>query len=93
MKKAAVDLVDRVFRPRFKYSKAEVLLVHLCQKVEYTEDLLLSSARIDCEGDGRSGCYQWSAGQGTMRLASVPTDKGIILQGEKRGVGMSRGWI
>jgi len=36
MTKAAVDAVDRVFRPRFKYSKAEVLLVNLCQKGEYT---------------------------------------------------------
>jgi len=27
MTKAAVDAVDRVFRPGFKYSKAEVLLV------------------------------------------------------------------
>jgi len=30
MKKAAEDAVDLVFRPGFKYSKAEVLLVHLC---------------------------------------------------------------
>lgn len=34
MTKAAVDAVDRVFRPGFKYSKAEVLLVHLRRKGE-----------------------------------------------------------
>ena len=39
MPKAAVEAVDRVFRPGFKYSKAEVLLVNICQKGEYTEDL------------------------------------------------------
>lgn len=31
--KAAVDAVERVFRPGFKYSKAEVMLVNLCQPV------------------------------------------------------------
>ena len=32
MTKAAVEAVDRVFRPGFKYNKAEVLLVNLCQR-------------------------------------------------------------
>jgi DNA polymerase V len=31
MTKATVEVVDRVFRPRVKYSKAEVLLLNLCQ--------------------------------------------------------------
>jgi hypothetical protein len=31
MTKAAVDAVDRVYRPGSKYSKAEMLLVNLCQ--------------------------------------------------------------
>lgn len=39
MAKAAVEAMDRIFRPGFKYSKAEVLLVSLCQKGEYTKDL------------------------------------------------------
>jgi DNA polymerase V len=34
--KAAVDALDRVFRPGFNYSKAEVLLLNLCQPGEYT---------------------------------------------------------
>ncbi|EXF94103.1 hypothetical protein HK44_006550 [Pseudomonas fluorescens HK44] len=39
MTKAALEAVDRIYRPGFKYSKAEVLLLNLCQKGEYTEDL------------------------------------------------------
>jgi len=39
MTKAAVEAVDRIYRPGFKYSKAEVLLVNLRQGGEYTEDL------------------------------------------------------
>jgi DNA polymerase V len=46
MTKAAVEAVDRVFRPGFKYSKAEVLLVNFCQKGEYTEDLFSTSQPV-----------------------------------------------
>jgi DNA polymerase V len=47
--KAAVEAVDRIFRPGFKYSKAEVLLVNLCQKGEYTEDLFSTAQPIATE--------------------------------------------
>lgn len=72
MTKAAVDAVDQVFRPGFKYSKAEVLLVSLCQKGEYTEDLFAISQPAAAEKvmgvlDAING--RW--GRGTMRLASV----------------------
>lgn len=75
MTKAAVEAVDRVFRPGFKYSKAEVLLVSLCQKGEYTEDLFAISQPAATEMimsvlDAING--RW--GRGTMRLASIPTD-------------------
>lgn len=39
MTKMAVEALDRVFRPGFKYSKAEVMLLSLCQPGEYTGDL------------------------------------------------------
>jgi len=32
MTKAPVEAVDRVYHPGFKYSKAKVLLLNLCQK-------------------------------------------------------------
>jgi DNA polymerase V len=43
MTKAAVEAVNRLFRPNFKYSKAEVLLMDLRQPGEYTDDLFAAS--------------------------------------------------
>ncbi|MEN5312428.1 translesion error-prone DNA polymerase V subunit UmuC [Pseudomonas koreensis] len=71
--KAAVDALDRVYRPGFKYSKAEVLLLNLCQPGEYTDDLFAASqptestkvmAVLDQINE------RW--GRGTLRAASVP---------------------
>ena len=75
MTTAAVDAVDRIYRPGFKYSKAEVLLVSVCQKGEYTEDLFSISQPVATEKvmgvlDAING--RW--GRGTLRVASVPTD-------------------
>lgn len=75
MTKAAVEAVDRVFRPGFKYSKAEVLLVNLCQKGEYTEDLFsISQPEATEKVMGVLDAINGKWGRGTMRLASVPTD-------------------
>lgn len=73
--KAAVDALDRVFRPGFKYSKAEVLLMNLCQKGEYTDDLFATSQPADATKlmavlDRING--RW--GRGTLRAASVPSN-------------------
>lgn len=75
MTKAAVDAGDRVFRSGFKYGKAELLLVNLCEGGEYTEDLFSISQPEAAEKvmgvlDAING--RW--GRGTMRLASVPTN-------------------
>ena len=73
--KAAVDALDRVYRPGFKYSKAEVLLLNLCQPGEYTDDLFATSqptestkvmAVLDQINE------RW--GRGTLRAASVPSN-------------------
>jgi DNA polymerase V len=72
--RAAVDALDRIFRPGFAYSKAEVLLLNLCQPGEYTDDLFATSqpasaskvmAVLDQIND------RW--GRGTLRAASVPS--------------------
>ncbi len=73
--KAAVDALDRVFRPSFKYSKAEVLLMNLCQAGEYTDDLFATSQPADAAKlmavlDQING--RW--GRRTLRSASVPGD-------------------
>ncbi|MHB2138056.1 translesion error-prone DNA polymerase V subunit UmuC [Pseudomonas monsensis] len=73
--KAAVDALDRLYRPGFKYSKAEVLLMNLCQPGEYTDDLFATSqptestkvmAVLDQINE------RW--GRGTLRAASVPSN-------------------
>jgi len=73
--KAAVAALDRVFRPGFKYSKAEVLLMGLCQRGEYSDDLFAAAqpaeaARVMKMLD-EINC-RW--GKGTLRAASVPSD-------------------
>ncbi|AMS22161.1 DNA polymerase V subunit UmuC [Pseudomonas synxantha] len=73
--KAAVDALDKIFRPGFKYSKAEVMLLNLCQPGEYTDNLFAISqpteatqvmAVLDQINE------RW--GRGTLRSASVPTN-------------------
>ena len=73
--KAAVDALGRIYRPGFKYSKAEVLLMNLCQPGEYTDDLFAASqptestkvmAVLDQINE------RW--GRGTLRAASVPSN-------------------
>ncbi|UVM13094.1 translesion error-prone DNA polymerase V subunit UmuC [Pseudomonas protegens] len=74
MTKMAVEALDRVFRPGFKYSKAEVMLLNLCQPGEYTGDLFAVAQPSETDKvmkvlDQING--RW--GRGTLRAASVPT--------------------
>lgn len=70
---AALSALDRIFRQGFKYSKAEVMLLSLCQPGEYTGDLFATSQPVEVtrlmtvldEINER-----W--GRGTLRSASVP---------------------
>ncbi|MEB0222212.1 DUF4113 domain-containing protein, partial [Pseudomonas sp. AB12(2023)] len=70
---AATVAVERVFRPGFKYSKAEVMLLSLCQPGEFTENLFAPSqpgeaTKVMSVLDAING--KW--GRGTLRVASVP---------------------
>jgi DNA polymerase V len=81
--KAAVDALDRVFRPGFAYSKAEVLLLSLCQPGEYTDDLFAASqptqtTRVMAVLDQIN--ERW--GRGTLRAASVPSDPDWAMRRE-----------
>lgn len=72
---AAVGALERIFRPGFKYSKAEVMLLNLCQPSEYTDDLFAASQPEEATRgmmvlDQING--RW--GRGTMRSASVPSN-------------------
>lgn len=71
---AAIDAIERVYRPGFKYSKAEVLLLNLCQPGEYTDDLFAvpqptEATKVMAVLDEINS--RW--GRGTLRSASVPT--------------------
>ncbi|MER2099360.1 MAG: translesion error-prone DNA polymerase V subunit UmuC [Pseudomonas qingdaonensis] len=73
--KSAVDALDRVFRPGFNYSKAEVLLMNLSQRGQYTDDLFAvtqpaEASRVMAVLDQIN--ERW--GRGTLRSASVPVD-------------------
>ncbi|MGX9762024.1 DinB/UmuC family translesion DNA polymerase [Pseudomonas shahriarae] len=84
---AAVGALDRIFRTGFKYSKAEVMLLNLCQAGEYTDDLFSTSlpaqaTRVMAVLDQIN--EKW--GRGALRSASVPADpdwamrRGIMSQ-------------
>lgn len=71
--RAATEAVEQVYRPGFRYSKAEVLLMDLRQPGEFTDDLFAMTQPVACDRlmsvlDEINGKY----GRGTMRTASVP---------------------
>lgn len=73
MTRMALEAVERVYREGFRYSKAEVMLLELCQRGEYTDDLFAESQPVRDERvmqmiDGING--RW--GSGTLRPAAVP---------------------
>ncbi|WP_285428178.1 translesion error-prone DNA polymerase V subunit UmuC [Pseudomonas sp. lyk4-R2A-8] len=81
--KATVDAVDRIYRPGFKYSKAEVMLLNLCQPGEYTDDLFATSqpaesSRVMSVLDEIND--RW--GRGTLRSASVPSNPDWAMRRE-----------
>ncbi|MNC63003.1 DNA polymerase V subunit UmuC [compost metagenome] len=81
--RVAVDALDALFRPGFRYSKAEVMLLSLCQPGEFTEDLFATSqlgASTKLMGvlDQING--RW--GRGTLRSASVPSNPDWAMRRE-----------
>ncbi|MBA1245805.1 translesion error-prone DNA polymerase V subunit UmuC [Pseudomonas japonica] len=73
MTNAATQAVERIYRPGYRYSKAEVLLLDLRQPGEYTDDLFAQTQPKKCEQlmqvlDTING--RW--GRGTLRSATVP---------------------
>lgn len=83
MTKAATEAVNRLFRPGFKYSKAEVLLLDLRQLGEFTGDLFAQAQPVAAEKvmtvlDEIN--LRW--GRGTLRSASVPSDPDWAMRRE-----------
>lgn len=80
MTMASTEAVTRLFRPGFKYSKAEVLLVDLRQPGEFTDDLFAHSqpAMADTLMSVLDDINnKW--GRGTLRVANVPKDPGWAM--------------
>ena len=74
MTRLATDAVERIFRPGFRYSKAEVLLMDLRQPGEFSGDLFAVEQPVKCGRLMRvmdDINLRW--GRGTMRSASVPS--------------------
>jgi DNA polymerase V len=81
--KTAVDALERIYRPGFNYSKAEILLLNLCKPGEYTEDLFAASQPAEAANlmgvlDRING--RW--GRGTLRSASVPANPAWAMRRE-----------
>ncbi|WP_243459135.1 DUF4113 domain-containing protein [Pseudomonas fluorescens] len=81
--KAAVKAVERIFRPGFKYSKAEVMLVNLCHPGEFTEDLFATTQSAEATNlmtvlDKIN--ERW--GRGTLRSAGVPINPDWAMRRE-----------
>ena len=81
MTKAATAAVNGLFRPGFKYSKAEVLLMDLRQPGEFTDDLFAYSQPEEAE-KVMSVLDEINAkwGRGTLRAASVPAAPGWAMR-------------
>lgn len=80
---AAVGALDRIFRIGFKYSKAEVMLLNLCQPGECTDNIFAPSqpdeaTRVMMVLDQIN--ERW--GRGTLRSASVPIDPDWVMRRE-----------
>lgn len=72
--KAAIQRLELIYQPGFAFSKAEILLLEICQPSEYTPDLFANvqpaaSQKIMQVMDQIN--EKW--GRGTMRPARVPS--------------------
>ncbi|MBD1555157.1 Y-family DNA polymerase [Pseudomonas typographi] len=73
MTRAACDALERLYRPGYRYSKAEVMLLDLCQRGEYTDDLFAVSQPAAAERVmGVLDAINERWGRGTLRSAAVP---------------------
>jgi len=86
----ALEAVGRVYRQGFRYSKAEVLLLQLCRRGEFTGDLFTPSQTLQTERvmsviDGVNA--RW--GRGTLRSAAVPAAAQWAMRRELMSAGFS----
>ncbi|WP_339467371.1 Y-family DNA polymerase [Pseudomonas capeferrum] len=85
-----LEAVGRVYRQGFRYSKAEVLLLQLCRRGEFTGDLFTPSQTLQTERvmsviDGVNA--RW--GRGTLRSAAVPAAAQWAMRRELMSAGFT----
>jgi len=75
MTNAATQAVDHVFRPGYRYSKAEVMLLDLRQPGEFSDDLFaLTQPETSNRLMGVMDSINSRWGRGTLRTATVPAE-------------------
>ncbi len=80
---AASAAVDAVFRPGYAYSKAEVMLLNLCQRGEYTDALFATSQPASSERTMQVlDAINKKWGRGTLRTGGVPTSPAWAMRQE-----------
>lgn len=90
--KASTEAFTRLFRPGFKHSKAEVLLMDLRQPGEFTDDLFAHSQPVMADTLMSVLDYinnKW--GRGTLRVASVPKNPGWAMRRDLMSKATRRG--
>ena len=79
----ALEGLEQIYRPGFAFSKAEVLLLDLCQRGEFTGDLFAPMQSVDSQKvmavlDAIN--KRW--GRGTLRPGGVPASPGWGMKRE-----------
>ncbi len=92
--KAAVDALQHDFQPKFKYSKAEVLLMDLRHPGDFSDDLFAvnqpaEATRVMAVPDQINACW----GRGTLRAASVPSLPDWAMRRAMMSQAIRPGWI
>lgn len=73
--RAALEGLEGIYREGYAYSKAEVLLLDLCQRGEFTDDLFIAIQPATGERLMRAlDLINTRWGRGTLRLARVPAN-------------------
>ncbi|PVZ19544.1 MULTISPECIES: translesion error-prone DNA polymerase V subunit UmuC [unclassified Pseudomonas] len=78
---AACAAVERLFRPGYRYSKAEVMLLELCQRGEYSDDLFTAAQPAAAQKVmGVLDAINERWGRGTLRTGAFPNAPGWAMR-------------
>jgi DNA polymerase V len=91
--RAAQQGLDAIFRPGHAYAKAEIMLLDLRQRGEFTDDLFAevqpaAAEKVMSVLDEINGCW----GKGTLRAARVPLTPGWGMKRELKSPAYNACW-